>query len=374
MKPIVHATQCALALDAGSVFPADTLDRAGFQVGWDHAHHGLVPPAELLQAATPLAQGWMAGRAVLGTRRLPCNRTTRQWLALRLHAWHEDVGFDEEQVTARYLHQIQATQCPVTRVRLGGGQGRPDAAVVERLNLQAGYVAGNLATMSLQAVQARGAMDVMQTLRRARTGQPVAAPADGLDASAWWRLAVLQAFATPMPFAEAARLPLAVLPPDGVPVVNVVQALQVLVTMIFVRAGWSTRCRALAALLPAHALRLDFNLFVGAMAPRILEAGRDAVAVQQALEDAWLHERVLRRWQHFVLSLGEVGTGQLLDGAVAAGLSQVPPLRQGTDIRPNRCNLPGFMQHKRRARWPGVAASAAPPVVWRGAPPVQPMC
>jgi hypothetical protein len=75
--------------------------------------------------------------------------------------------------------------------------------------------------------------------------------------------------------------------------------------LIFATAGWSERYRHLAASLPEHSLRQDFNLFVGAMAPRVLEAGSDPVVLRHALEDAWLHERVQRRWQHFVLSLGE---------------------------------------------------------------------
>ena len=51
--------------------PATDLgDQAGFQIGWDHAHHGLVPPAGLLLDGTPIGQGWRAGRAVFGRRTL----------------------------------------------------------------------------------------------------------------------------------------------------------------------------------------------------------------------------------------------------------------------------------------------------------------
>ena len=79
----------------------------------------------------------------------------------------------------------------------------------------------------------------------------------------------------------------------------------------------------MAALLPEHTLRHDFNLFVGAIAPRVLEAGPDTRSVRRALEDAWLHERVQRRWQHFVFSLGEAGVEALLAQATAQGLAPV---------------------------------------------------
>jgi hypothetical protein len=134
---------------------------------------------------------------------------------------------------------------------------------------------------------------------------------------------VLRSFATPLPFAEAARLPLVVLPPNRVRLLNAAQGLQALLTLQFATPGWSARTRAIAELLPQHTLRHDYNLFIGAIAPRVLEAGPTPADVRQALEDAWLGERVQRRWQHFVLSLGEAGTQALLDRATAHGLAAV---------------------------------------------------
>lgn len=353
-----HPSQRALPLDAAAVVPTEPGQRAGFDIGWDHAHHGLVPPAGLLHADSPVAQGWLAGKAVYGTRRVAPTRFHRQWLALRLLAWRKNAVFDNKQVTSHYLMQIQVTHCPVTRARVGGGAGQPDAALVDSLDPASGFVAGNLATLSLQAVQARAAMDLPNALRQARAQQSGAAPAHGLDTAAWWRLAVLQSFATPMAFAEAARLPLAVLPPKRVHLVNAAQALQVLVTMLFVGPGWSKRCLAMAALLPTHTLRLEFNLFVGAMAPRVLEAARDAAALRLALEDAWLQERVQRRWQHFMLSLGEAAAQRLLDAATAAAMALTPS--QGRVSHPMRLieALPGASKLQRMAHAPARAASA----------------
>jgi hypothetical protein len=153
----------------------------------------------------------------------------------------------------------------------------------------------------------------------------------GLDAGAWWRLAALRACATPLPFHEAARLPLAVLPPNRVRLLNAPQGLQALLTMQFAAPGWSARTRAIAELLPSHTLRPDYHLFIGALAPRVLEADTAPGAVRLALEDAWLHERVQRRWQHFVLSLGESATTELLERAARHGLAGVRTLNHGSE-------------------------------------------
>lgn len=312
--------QAALNLSATDASFTGPVDRVGFDIGWDHAHHGLVPPAELLHQGTPVMQGWLAGKAVFGRRTLSTGRATRQWLATRLLAWRRGIHFETQQLNANHFAQIHTERCPVQRSLLGGAPGQDDAAVVERLNPQAGYAAGNLAVISQLAARAGQNLDLMSAVRQARAQEAGAPAAAGLDAGAWWRLAVLHSFATPLPFHEAARLPLAVLPPNRVRLLNAVQGLQTLLTRLFMAPGWAARCRQLAAMLPAHTLRHDFNLFVGAMAPRVLEAGSsEPRALRGALEDAWLHDRVQRRWQHLALSLGEGATELLLDRALAAG-------------------------------------------------------
>jgi hypothetical protein len=324
--------QTPLALEAAQAAdPSTEADRVGFDIGWDHAHHGLVPPAELLLEGTPLGQGWRAGRAVFGRRTLATQRATRQWLALRTLAWRRGVAYETQQLGAHELAQIHTDRCPVLRTLLGGAPGQADAAVFERLNPQAGYAAGNVAVMSAAAVQAREGVDVLEALRRANRTAAGAAPQHGLDAGAWWRLAALRSYATPLPFHEAARLPLAVLPPKRVRLLNAPQGLQALLTLQFTTPGWSARTRAIGELLPAHTLRHDYNLFIGAMAPRVLEAGPRLADIRRALEDAWLQERVQRRWQHLVLSLGEAATTALLDRAAAQGLAAVRTLQHAPE-------------------------------------------
>jgi hypothetical protein len=300
---------------------AETADRVGFQIGWDHARHGLVPSADLLLQSTPLGQGWRAGKAVQGGRTLAAPWAARQWLGLRVQAWREGVAFDKAHFTPARLARLQGPRCPVTRATFGGPPGSPKAPVFERLDPSRGVASGNLAVISTAASQARAGVGALEALRQAHrllVGEP---PACGLDAAAWTRLAALRAFATPMPFHDAARLPLTVLPPPGVELVNPVQRLQVLLTLQFSTPGWSGRTREIAHGLPAHTVRQEYHLFIGALAPRVMEAGATsrATGTRTALEDAWLHERVLRRWQHFVLSLGEPGVLSLIERIQALG-------------------------------------------------------
>ena len=196
-------------------------------------------------------------------------------------------------------------------------------------------------------------------MRRARLAESAGDPVAGLDAAAWWRLAALRSFATPLPFHQAARLPLAVLPPPCVEVINAVQRLQARVTLQFTTPGWSGRAREIAGLLPAHTLRHDFNLFVGTLVPRLLEAGRGADDQRRALEDAWLHERVQRRWQHFVLSLGASGVEMLLERIAALATAPVRAVRplpaRLTEGRSPSCRGSGSCAGMRRRSLPEPA-------------------
>jgi hypothetical protein len=307
--------QQTLALDHRAVVRpdhTDPMERAGFALGWDHAHHGLVPPPGLLLEGTPVGQGWRAGKAVYGHRTLGATASVRQWLVLRTRAWRAGIEFDAEQLGPQGLAELRVDRCPVLRQHLGGASGDARAPAFERLNPQLGYVPGNVALMSRAAAQARASAGIADAVRHARRIDAGADPVDGLDAPAWWRVAALQSFATPLTFGEVARLPLAALPPPGVRPANPVQGLQALLTLQFASPGWSERLRTVAERLPLPALRQDYNLWVGAMVPRVLEASPQRRNLRLALEDAWLAERVSRRWQHFVLSLGEAGVEALL--------------------------------------------------------------
>lgn len=323
---------------------AQASDRAGFELGWDHARHGLVPPPGLLLDGTPIGQGWRAGKAVFGRRTLAATRLVRRWLALRTTAWRQGEALDPARLTLRHLAALETAHCAVTRRALGGAAGGDDAPVVARLNAAAGYTPSRLAMLCTQAAAALEGLDAGALLRRAVQADAGLADAPGgLTPAQGWRLAVLASFATTMPFTEAVRVPLRVLPPPGAEVVNPVQQLQALVTLQFVSPGWSERIRRLAALLPAaggDALRHDLQLLAGALAARLLEAraGTEPLAVRRALEDAWADRRVNQRWQAFAHALGEAGVhtllGRALQAPAAAARSAAPASPADGAVRP----------------------------------------
>lgn len=278
----------------------------GFELGWDYAHYGTVPPAEHLHPLSPVRQGWEAGRETFGRRTLQAKRFVRKWLQLRLNAWLRGRVFEVQQVNPAFLRQIDVALCPVTREALTHGTGELSDASVDRVFNDAGYAAGNLAVMSTRANRAKAAYgvdDAMAFVRQIEAGK--LGQIDGLSAEHWARIAVLMSFATPMPHAKAADLPLLVLPPNRLRVLNPVQSLQVMLSLQFARAGHARRCAALAALMPSAEAKYAFKAFMHTLLARRLAAGRVACAVAErhAVEDLWRDPLVNRRWQRLALHL-----------------------------------------------------------------------
>jgi len=316
------------------------VDRTAFEIGWDFAHHRLTPPVAHLQAESPVRQGWSAGRAVFGARTLRPSRSVRQWLALRLHAWQHGIAVEPVQVTPHLLTQLQVTHCPVTGEALTDtpdAHGADTDATLVRLNPQAAAAAGNLVQMSRLAAQAAargceaawGCARQLETRRSEAAGTAAAADAldttptlDGLTEEAWARLALLASFATPLPHAVAASLPLRLLPPNRVRVLNPVQALQVVLTMQFCDAGYARRLVAWAALMPTSEARQAFQLFMHTLLARRLSAGPvlDDTAARRAMQAAWADVLVQRRWQRLALLLTPAQCEQLLQRGARRGL------------------------------------------------------
>lgn len=340
--------QTLLAFDSQ---PADL--QTGFDIGWDHARHGLQPPDRPWRENDPVHQGWCAGSACFGTRTLTASHRVRLWLALRLHAWRRGLVFELAQVTPHYLGQIEVLHCPVTRRPLGRAE-----ASVDRVCDAAGYAAGNLAMLGADANRAKSRLGWEEALRRSHQAASAEGGCiDGLDAAAWMRVAVLISFVTPLTHEQAARLPLRVLPPNRLRLLNPVQGLQALVTRELARPDGTRRLRALSDLLPGEGLRADFGRFLSALLPRCLEAGRDAdmVALRHALEDAWADARVNRCWQRLALQLDEPLVERLLERCAAGALSGVQMLlhERGTAIEGWALDTRG------RVVVPGVAARRA---------------
>ncbi|MGM9486636.1 hypothetical protein [Ideonella sp. YS5] len=332
--PLARTGRAAMLALAASAAPEDADDATApdpaFALGWDYAHHGLVPPAEHLLPGHPLRQGWQAGRVAFGSRTLRASRAVQQCLALRLAAWLEGQAFEDVQVTPNFLAQIDTRRCPITRAELGEGE-----AVIERVNHRAGHAAGNLVALSPIA---RGAMAgkrwdearLSAVLAEARQAEG-AGQVEGLGSAEWTRLATLMSFATPLPHELAASLPLRVLPPNRVRLINPIQGLQALITLQLTHSGFAVRIAQLVSLLPGMELRRDFHLFFHSLLPRAWRGGRpvSAEAMRDSLEDAWADADVLRRWQRFASQLSAEQADTLVQKLVARGLaSGIPGARR----------------------------------------------
>jgi hypothetical protein len=301
----------------------DALDLAGFELGWDHAHYRLVPPAEHLHEGHPVRQGWQAGQSVFGARTLKSTPAVRQWLQLRLTAWLRGQAFENLSVTPNFLAQLEVAFCPVTALPLTHGTGAPTDAVIERANAAAAYAAGNLVMMSRQAAAAKAqcawndALGFAEDIATGRVDHVA-----GLDAAAWQRMGVLMSLATPLKHAQVASLPLVTLPPNRLRVLNPVQALQTLVTLLFTRPAYARQMLELAALMPSSAARQAFQVFMHTMLARRVAAGPQPPArtLRQCMEQAWLHPLVQRRWQRLALTLRESDCEHLVQLASRRGL------------------------------------------------------
>jgi hypothetical protein len=313
-----------------SYLPADSQAAAtdtGFELGWEHARFGLTPPTEHLVAGNPLRQGWEAGRTAFGRRARECSPAARRWLALRVTAWLHDRHFEALTVTPHFLGQIDTPVCPITRETLSQQRGQANEALVTRVCDDAGYAAGNLVVMSARAAGAKSDLDFEEAVARAegsrgQAGLPWSSTHAELSTPQWARLAVLLSFVTPLPHARAAALPLLMLPPNRLRVLNPIQGLQTLVTLLLAKSGWSQRLPKLEALLPNATARRELRAFFMVYLPRVIAAGRpdDAVAWRRALEDGWRHPLVQSHWKRFALQLDADSCDTVLKRAIEAGL------------------------------------------------------
>lgn len=293
---------------------------SAWQLGWDHARHGLTPPLERLCINPRLQQGFRAARAQVGRRTVPAGPDVLAWLALRLQALAGGIAYETVTLTPRHLARLSVSHCPVTRERLGHVAHEPAQAVITRLRLDAGYAAGHLAMMSRRAEAARGRLDLAALRDRARRGlaQPHgAASLDGLSGTQWARLATLASLVVPLPHDEAARLPMPVLPPARLRLFNSVQALQALVCRALLHPTPNRQlARIREALPPAAPHREAFDRFLVAYRAAVDQQAfsRPAGLPAWALEDAWGERQVLVRWQRLARAL----TPAECEAAVAA--------------------------------------------------------
>lgn len=305
--------------------PSETADpdRTAFEIGWDYAHYRLAPPADHLHTGHPVRQGWEAGQAVFGARTLQPTPHVRKWLQLRLNAWLRGKAFDTVAVTPHFLRVIDVPVCPITGEALTQGTGTASDASVDRVNNDAGYAAGNLAVMSVRTNRAKSLYDWRDAAGFARQVEAGRLDTiDGLGAGQWARLASLMSLCTPLTHAEAASLPLLVLPPARLRVLNPAQALQVVLTLRFCRPGQLPRVDQVVALFP-EGVRLALHNLLTTLLARRIAAGpaADAAALRRAMEAAWAQPLVLRRWQRVALRLTPAQCERIVELAVQRRLA-----------------------------------------------------
>lgn len=221
-------------------------------------------------------------------------------------------------VTPRFLARIDSAACPVTREAL-----LPRSAQAVALRGDAAVAAGHLATLGPAAAEAAAGVGWQAAWATAQRLAATPGAIDrGLDAAAWRRLAVLLAFVQPVGAAEAATLPLHVLPPNRLRVLGAVQGLQVAMTLALRGADRAARLSRLAALAGDEDTRLALRLTaltLIARCPADLDT-RTPLEARRSLEDLWDDPLLQRRWQRLALRLGDAGAQALLQRGRRAGL------------------------------------------------------
>jgi hypothetical protein len=188
-----------------------------------------------------------------------------------------------------------ATHCPVT------GRALQNDACVAPIDIARGWVAGNLVLLSPDIAERWMATD--WALARDALARAEATPdeaVDGLPLRHWRRIVALKSLATALAHEEAAAIPLRVLPPNRVRLVNPIQELQAVLTLQLAVPGWGQRARGIADSLPV-ALRNEFNLFFNSLLAQALRQNQGDVKIdmRDALACAWGDAVVMRRWGRF---------------------------------------------------------------------------
>lgn len=307
------ATQLSLLAPVATQQAAAS-DATGFQLGLDHARHGLPLPAGHLHEGSPLFAGWQS----LGHRPRAQDPApgVRAWLQLRLQAWEQGLPFEDQLLTPHYLRQLDQRHCPVSREPLHDEQGHAQQRCIVRLRQDAGFAAGHLAVLgatAARALQGRGLAQIQRLTQQAqRSGQAL----EGLSPAAWGRLLALVAYVSPELSPELSGVAgpaiQAALPSNRLRLLNPVQALQAWATRQLASAGWSQRLQALHDVLPGVPARQAATQFIVALAPHALLLPLDEPERRWALEDLWMDARVQRRWLALVEQLSPLTVERLL--------------------------------------------------------------
>ncbi len=296
----------------------------GDAIGFEFARYGLVPPAPCLWPGHPVREGWERGRRLMSRRTRVATLAVTRWLDLRLAAWQRGEAFDDHQITPQLLRSLEvAARCPIT-----GHALRDDARVVP-VDETRGWTAGNLALVS-PAIAERW-RDIDWEMARAALVRAEAEPdtaVEGLPLRHWRRVVALKSLATALPHAEAARIPLHVLPPNRLRLVNPIQELQAVLTLHLATPGWGQRARGLAESLPL-ALRNEFNLFFNSLLAQALRLGGHGTPLRDSLATAWGDAVVMRRWNRLTALMDAAQAEALVDRLTSEPMPGLVVVRHG---------------------------------------------
>jgi hypothetical protein len=301
--PVAAAEPVRETPSANDVDPGDA-------IGFEYARYGMVPPAPCLWPGHPIREGWERGRRLMSRRTRPATLAVTRWLALRLAAWQRGEAFDDHQITPQLLRSLEvATHCPIT------GRALQNDACVAPIDIARGWAAGNLVLLSPTIAERWMTIDFgMAQAALARAEETPEMLVDGLPLRHWRRVVALKSLATALSHDDAAHIPLHVLPPNRIRLVNPIQELQAVLTLQLAVPGWGQRARGIAESMPV-ALRNEFNLFFNSLLAQALRQGHGSAKAEMrdALATAWGDDVVMRRWLRFAARVDGTLAGTLVE-------------------------------------------------------------
>src|SRR5688572_167508 len=115
-------------------------ERTAFEIGWDHAAHGVPIPADF-PTDKNMISGYEAATAKVGVVGAS-DRYVRKWLQLRRNAWTRNIVFGQN-VTPGFLREIDSDTCPILEVELTHATGQDSDWSVDRALNALPYMRGN---------------------------------------------------------------------------------------------------------------------------------------------------------------------------------------------------------------------------------------
>lgn len=286
--------------------------RIGFDIGWDHGAHGVPVFQKARLDADSLRQVMMGAReGAKHPSRKPLDRFIVKWLHLRFSAWSRGRVFDEG-VTPDYLERIDPPNCPIIRAPLVHPMEDSLTPVtaeelddfsarkwsVDRALNDGGYARGNLVIMSRLANNAKGSLspeDILDLVRRGGSHR-------GLNAAQWARMAAM----TQIVSNAEDVLPLILMPPPRLLIVNRHIPLQVMLSYAASGFGFQKASKVVRGLLPGKKLKREMDEFMGIIAGRMMSVQVRIAThdLNRHIEDIWVDGVLLDRFKKLIDGMG----------------------------------------------------------------------